>query len=135
TVLDAHRAGASIREISDRTQRGYGSIQRLIHAKAPESVRGRGGDNRRATRWRRPSTTSVARYANGTRPAEQPGQHLADGLRTSVRRLPALSTAPARMGAFLTAVRAHRRVALDLDVREGEVPLTGDGIGHFFSHP
>ncbi|MFE7484997.1 helix-turn-helix domain-containing protein, partial [Streptomyces sp. NPDC057552] len=37
-VLDAHRAGASIREISDRTQRGYGSIQRLIHAEAPDAV-------------------------------------------------------------------------------------------------
>ncbi|MET8605661.1 helix-turn-helix domain-containing protein [Streptomyces rubiginosohelvolus] len=133
-VLDAHRAGASIRQISERTERGYGSIQRLIRAAAPESVRGRGGDNRRATRRRRSSTTTVARCANGDRPAEQPGQHLADGLRTSARRLPALSSAPARMGAFLTAVRAHRADS-DLDVREGSVPLTGDGGNHFFSRP
>ncbi len=40
-----------------------------------------------------------------------------------------------RWAAFTTAVRAHRPVAHDLDVREGEVPFTGDGLGHFFSHP
>ncbi|MFG3429489.1 hypothetical protein [Streptomyces californicus] len=41
---------------------------------------------------------------------------------------------PGRAAAFLNAVRA-RRLAAVLDVREGTLPRTSDGVNHFFSHP
>ncbi|MFJ5734017.1 hypothetical protein [Streptomyces microflavus] len=29
----------------------------------------------------------------------------------------------------------HEALAAELDVREGTVPRTGDGLGHFFTRP
>ncbi|MFJ1662453.1 hypothetical protein [Streptomyces anthocyanicus] len=45
-----------------------------------------------------------------------------------------------RWAAFLSAARRTRPLnddaaATELDVRESTVPDTGDGIGHFFTHP
>ncbi|MFI1189777.1 hypothetical protein [Streptomyces californicus] len=42
---------------------------------------------------------------------------------------------PGRAAAFLNAVRARRSSPAVLDVREGTMPRTSDGVNHFFSHP
>ncbi|MEU0979197.1 hypothetical protein ABZ488_08255 [Streptomyces griseus] len=44
-------------------------------------------------------------------------------------------TAPERMAAFLNAVRGQRHGIGGLNVREGAVPLTGDGPRHFITQP
>ncbi|MEU5136900.1 hypothetical protein [Streptomyces californicus] len=45
---------------------------------------------------------------------------------------------PGRAAAFRNAVRARRHARPSpavLDVREGTLPRTSDGVNHFFSHP
>ncbi|MFI1226209.1 MULTISPECIES: hypothetical protein [unclassified Streptomyces] len=61
------------------------------------------------------------------RPADPPGP--APG------RRPSSPPAPERAAAFFNAVRRHRCGIGNLDIREGTVPLTGDGLGHFFTQP
>ncbi|EGE39577.1 hypothetical protein GTY83_00825 [Streptomyces sp. SID4928] len=53
----------------------------------------------------------------------------------AARRPAQLASASGRMAAFLNAVRRHRHGIGGRDVREGAVPLTGDGIGRFFTQP
>ncbi|MFD4763229.1 helix-turn-helix domain-containing protein [Streptomyces sp. NPDC058439] len=48
-ILPVYRRGASVRAISDRTQRSYGSIQRLLSNE--EVLRGRGGSGQRVSLW------------------------------------------------------------------------------------
>ncbi|MFE7448197.1 hypothetical protein [Streptomyces griseus] len=51
------------------------------------------------------------------------------------RRPARLPSAPERMAAFLNAVRRQRHGIGGLNVPEGAVPLTGEGLGHFVTQP
>lgn len=85
--------------------------------------------------------TATATNADASRTKREGRQPVSDGLRPDDRfvdtpRPPRHSpAAPMRAAAFLNAVRGHRLGARALDVREGTLPLTGDGLGTFFSQP